>query len=145
MKIYIFFFLILLASTSTVAEPVSHRATLVHVIDAATYALDVHLDGEIKRINVSLSGLSVPKIYGPTCEREAAQAAKIFVKNILLPNEPVKVSNIHLKNARLTGQIEFDGRDLADILIRFKQARPDDFSGSWCSAGAYNIDGLARN
>ncbi len=134
MKKFILFSFILFTSTSTMAEQTSHRATLAYIIDAATYTLDIYLDGQIKRINVSLSGLSVPKIYGPTCEREAAQAAKAFVKNILLPNEPVKVSNIHLRNARLIGQIEFEGRDLADILIRFKQARPDDFSGSWCTS-----------
>ncbi len=113
----------------------SFPATVAYVIDAATYVLDVNIDGKSQRIRLSLAGIEAPKIYRSGCEQRAAITAKQFVNTILWQHESVIVSNVHLDDTRFKGDILFEGRDLANVLLTFKQARAQDIqAGPWCQS-----------
>lgn len=111
-----------------------YAATLTQVVDAVTYVLDVHMDGGIQRIRLSLDGVEGPKLYGSRCEREAALFAKDLARSILRPQENLIVSDLHREDSQFVGHVEFDGRNLGHVLLNFKQVRPRGKTGNWCKS-----------
>ena len=111
-----------------------YAATLTQVVDAVTYVLDVHMDGGIQRIRLSLDGVEGPKLYGSRCEREAALFAKDLARSILRPQENLIISDLHREDSQFVGHVEFYGRNLGHVLLNFKQVRPRGKSGNWCNS-----------
>lgn len=131
-------FIIALTCLAPLAFPVEasqrYAATLTQVVDAVTYVLDVHIDGRVQRIRLSLDGVEGPKLYGSRCEREAALFAKDLARSILRPQENLIVSDLHREDSQFVGHVEFDGRNLGHVLLNFKQVRPRGKPGNWCNS-----------
>lgn len=123
-----------LAAFGSAAQAASrYAATLAGVVDAVTYVVDVHMDGQVQRIRLVLDGVEGPKLYGRQCEREAALFAKELARSILHPSERLIISDLHRENAQFVGRIEFDGRSLENVLMGFNQVRPRGNVVNWCS------------
>lgn len=131
--------LLLLGVVSTADMPLTLKnrqfsARIAYVIDVKTYAVDVSLPYGSQRIKVALDGVVAPELYGNACERRAALEAKAFVQSILWPNETVIVRNLRAGRSGVVGDIEFAGRNLAEVLLRFKQVVPEGGATgrNWC-------------
>lgn len=116
------------------AASVRHPARIAQILDAATYVVDVELDGETVRITLSLNDIAAPKLYGTACERSAARQAKAFAQEILRFDDRVTVYDLGRSSGRFIGDIEFDGRSLRDVLVRFQQVTAVGAPAPWCEA-----------
>lgn len=116
--------------------PTRLPATVAQVLDAATYLVDVEIGGRTTRITVGLPDVYAPKLYGSVCERQAAFYAKSFSQRLLQPDDSVLISNLTRASGRFVGDIEFEGRNLKDVLVGFRQLAPTGAPTPWCEGVA---------
>ncbi|MDW3024509.1 MAG: thermonuclease family protein [Alphaproteobacteria bacterium] len=126
---------VLLWGVSAYAVP----AVVDYVLDGDTFAAGVKIDDDITiTVRVRLINVDTPEMNG-MCESEIdkAHAAKEFVSELLPVGTVVDLQNI--KDDKYLGRIDAnvflsDGRDVGDVLIKEKLARP--YNGgkrqSWC-------------
>ena len=122
-------------SYSAMAVP----AVVDYVLDGDTFAAGVKIDDDITiTVRVRVINIDTPELSG-ACPREVAMAetAKDFVVGLLPNGTKVELQNI--KDDKYLGRIDAnvilpDGRDLGNVLIKQKLARP--YSGGrrigWC-------------
>ena len=125
----------MLLSCSAMAVP----AVVDYVLDGDTFAGVVNLDQDIKvTVRVRIINIDTPEINGEcVAEIVKAKSAKAFVSELLPVGMTVDLQNI--KDDKYLGRIDAnvilsDGRDLGDVLIKQKLARP--YNGGrrygWC-------------
>lgn len=131
----LFMIFCLFLSCSAFAVP----AVVDYVIDGDTFAGVVNLDQDIKvTVRVRIINIDTPEING-RCQSEidAAYHAKKRLQQLLPVGQSVDLQNI--QDDKYLGRIDAnvilpDGRDIGDVLIKEKLARP--YNGgkrqSWC-------------
>lgn len=131
----LFMIFCLFLSCSAFAVP----AVVDYVLDGDTFAGVVNLDQDIKvTVRVRIINIDTPEINGEcVAEIVKAKSAKAFVSELLPVGMTVDLQNI--KDDKYLGRIDAnvilsDGRDLGDVLIKQKLARP--YNGGrrygWC-------------
>ncbi|TCI05040.1 thermonuclease family protein [Corallincola luteus] len=127
-------------------EPPVRVSEVVSVYDADTFRVSIHgwpaIVGESMPIRVL--GVDAPEIRGKCqIEKDAAQAAKAFTKQMLEAGSVIELHDIERgKYFRLLARVTIDGEDLAQQLISNGYARPYDGGTrlGWC-----NTSGEAGN
>lgn len=115
-------------------------AVVDYVLDGDTFAAGVKIDDDITiTVRVRIINVDTPELNG-ACDAEIDKAnkAKDFVSDLLPVGTVVDLKNI--KDDKYLGRIDanvilLDGRDVGDMLIKEKLARP--YSGGkrhgWCN------------
>ena len=115
-------------------------AVVDYVLDGDTFAAGVKIDDDITiTVRVRIINVDTPELNG-ACDAEIDKAnkAKDFVSDLLPVGTVVDLKNI--KDDKYLGRIDAnvilpDGRDVGDMLIKEKLARP--YSGAkrhgWCN------------
>ena len=77
-----------------------------------------------KKINIRLNGVDTPEIRTKSkCEKTKARTARKLVGNLLKNAKRIDLKNIKRgKYFRIAADIEYDGKNLASILIKNKLA-----------------------
>ncbi|MFD2177699.1 thermonuclease family protein [Veronia pacifica] len=90
-----------------------------------------------KRVHARVKGLDAPEIHGKCeFEKQKAREAKQFTVALLRGAEVIRLTNIErCKYFRLLADVEIDGEQLAEKLIKAWLARPYDGGKrlGWCS------------
>ena len=114
-------------------------AVVDYVLDGDTFAAGVKIYDDITiTVRVRFINIDTPELNG-ACKSEIDKAimAKNFVSNLLVPGTVVDLQNI--KDDKYLGRIDAnvilsDGRDMGDVLVVEKLARP--YAGGkrvgWC-------------
>ena|SRR5690349_8412174 len=106
-----------------------YRATIVEVHDGDTLTADASLGFDCyARVTVRLFGVNTPELTkGTAAQRKAGRAARDFVKQLLPPGSPVRVTTLIATSGeqtrsfvRYVASIEMPGpvaSDLASVLV----------------------------
>ena len=115
-------------------------AVVDYVLDGDTFAAGVKIDDDITiTVRVRIINVDTPELNG-ACDAEIDKAnkAKDFVSDLLPVGTVVDLKNI--KDDKYLGRIDanvilLDGRDVGDMLIKEKLARPYDGGKrhGWCN------------
>ncbi len=110
------------------------KAKVIKVYDGDTFWIAAWYNNEITRFCVRLYGIDCPEIRGGTEEtKRAAQESKQFIIDHLygrtvdievLNNRKVGGKKITEKYGRLLAKIRYDGKDLAEEMIRLSLGKP---------------------
>lgn len=114
-------------------------ATVDYVFDGDTFAAGVMLDDDVEiTVRVRLINVDTPELNGECdAEIQLAQQARERLQELLPDGARVELRNI--KDDKYLGRIDAnvvlsDGRDVGDVLVRERLARP--YNGgkrkSWC-------------
>lgn len=98
-----------------------------------------------KNISVRILGLDTPEIKTQDkCEKAAGRMAKNLVENLLKNAKNIEIRNIQRdKYFRILGDVNFDGKDLREILLKNKLAY--EYFGStkkkinWCEVDRQSL------
>lgn len=92
-----------------------------------------------ENISVRVKGIDTPEIKGKLpCEKEVARITQKLVHNLLVNSKQINLVEVERdKYFRILADVEFDGKQLSDILIKNKLAYP--YEGktkeklNWCN------------
>ncbi|SME94593.1 thermonuclease family protein [Pseudobacteriovorax antillogorgiicola] len=118
--------------------------------DTITFQIDgVHpLLGD--KIPIRLSGVDTPELKSKQrCEKELARWAKRFVRAQMRQASTIKLSEVKRgKYFRVVAKVDFDGKDLGDLLLKNGLAVPYDGGKkskvNWCKKLAMRSSSSAR-
>jgi endonuclease YncB( thermonuclease family) len=108
------------------------------IYDADTFRVNIKGWPDIigKHMSIRVLGVDAPEIRGKCdAEKKAARLAKQFTVNALRSAKLIELKNIKRgKYFRILAEVYIDGENLAEALIRAKQARPYDGGtrSGWC-------------
>lgn len=139
MKIVLGFLLAALAASPALADA---RVQVVSVYDGDTFTIDTQqgLFSQLPNFKVRVIGVDTPEIRGK-CESERQHAVLVTMETRrLIAGSGNVVTLKNMKHDAYGGRIDADvflrdGRNLADVLIRFGHARPYDGKTKrrgWC-------------
>ena len=132
--------MMLLMSAIVSAEEVKNDIHILKIVDGDTYVISApFIPKPLKQqIPLRLKGVDTPNIKRfANCAKEAelGEQAKYFVESIWKNSKKENIKFVGMdKYNRIIGEVYFDDRSIADLLIANKLARP--YTGgkkeSWC-------------